>query len=45
MKIVMYDGSYLVCSKIEFGDAFVIVDDTKLLDYLEIQRIVEEYGF
>ena len=42
MKIIKYDGSELFCEKVEFGDVFVIVDDTDILGYAEIQRIVND---
>ena len=44
MVIVMYDGSVLECSKVEFSNKTndIIVDDCKVVPIIEILRIIKK---
>ena len=41
MKVIMYDGSILECSTVEFGYNTIICDEYRIVPIIEVLRIEE----
>lgn len=42
MKIILYDGSIIKCNSLLITDEEIIVDNTKIVPLIEVQRIKED---